>query len=398
MKNRIFWILCIVGGIAIFSSTIAKNPVLPILAQQIGADKATIGFIAAASTITGILASLPAGLLSDRRGRKPVLILSGIVFFTAPFLYLLVKTPIHLALVRVFHGFATAVFGPVAMATIADLSTEKRGERLGYFSSAQLVGRSAAPVLGGLLLTVSVWQNVYVACAIAGGLTLLGILILPHLPKVKDELPQPTKTEKAANNLFDVIRHRGILLTSMARAAQYFTFGAIEAFLPLYALSVGINQAVVGVIFGVQVGMRTLTRPLTGVFSDQKGRKLPIMLGLGIVAISVALFTLTKTWWVMLIISIFYGIGFSLASGSTSAFVADLAPDVLRGSAMGLMSAIMDIGQALGPILLGFLLLVTSYQVGFLVIAILVVLVIGLFSILVMEARPASKKNNEVKI
>ncbi len=83
-KTTAFFILCAVGGLAIFSSTISKNPVLPILAQSIGATTATIGLIAAASTITGILTSLPAGLLSDQRGRRPVLIASGFVFFTAP--------------------------------------------------------------------------------------------------------------------------------------------------------------------------------------------------------------------------------------------------------------------------------------------------------------------------
>lgn len=53
-RTTAFLLLCGVGGLAIFSSTIAKNPVLPILAQQIGADKATIGLIAAASTVTGV--------------------------------------------------------------------------------------------------------------------------------------------------------------------------------------------------------------------------------------------------------------------------------------------------------------------------------------------------------
>ncbi len=121
-RTTAFLLLCGVGGLAIFSSTIAKNPVLPILAQQIGADKATIGLIAAASTVTGVLTSFFAGYSSDRWGRKPMLILAGIVFFTAPFLYFLVTTPWQLALVRVYHGLATAVFGPVAMAYVTDLA------------------------------------------------------------------------------------------------------------------------------------------------------------------------------------------------------------------------------------------------------------------------------------
>src|SRR6266511_1221904 len=100
LQASAFLLLCTVGGLAIFSSTIAKNPVLPILAQQLGADKGMIGWVAAGSTLTGILASLPAGLLSDRWGRRRLLLGAGAVFISAPLAYCLVATPAQLAAVR----------------------------------------------------------------------------------------------------------------------------------------------------------------------------------------------------------------------------------------------------------------------------------------------------------
>src|SRR5262245_65571359 len=87
-----FLLLCTMGGLAVFSSTIAKNPVLPILAQQLGADHAMIGWVVAASTLTGMLASLPAGLLSDRWGRKLLLIGAGVVLVSAPLDFLFVES------------------------------------------------------------------------------------------------------------------------------------------------------------------------------------------------------------------------------------------------------------------------------------------------------------------
>jgi MFS family permease len=389
-----FILICTIGVFAIFSSTIAKNPVLPILAQQVGASSAIIGLIAAASTVTGILTSLPAGLLSDQRGRKPLLIASGIVFFTAPLLYFAVFTPLSLALVRVYHGLATAVFGPVAMAYIADLSTEKRGERLGYFSSAQLVGRSVAPAVGGAILALGDWRWVYVVCAAAGLLTLLGIFLLPRMHKMEDEEPIEIAAPTAPTRLWAVVKDRTILIASLARSIQYFAFGAIEVFLPLYALSVGVNKFIVGLLFTVQIGFRTITRPLTGIFSDKKGRKLPIVLGLILIAVSVPLFALTRSPWLMLFFSAVFGLGFSIASGATSAMVADQAPVERRGAAMGFMSMIMDIGQALGPILLGFLLTFFSYLIGFISIAILTLIVLVLFVLLAKEKSSKVKPAN----
>jgi DHA1 family multidrug resistance protein-like MFS transporter len=116
-----FVLLCASGMLAIFSSTMSKNPVLPLFARDLGASPADIGFIAAASTVIGIVASIPAGALSDIYGRRRVILGATVIFASAPLLYLLVSAPWHLVAVRLYHGFATAVFGPVAMALVADL-------------------------------------------------------------------------------------------------------------------------------------------------------------------------------------------------------------------------------------------------------------------------------------
>lgn len=388
----LFMVLCSIGGLAIFSSTISKNPVLPILAQTLGADLQTIGLIAAASTATGIVTSLWAGSLSDRYGRRPMLILSGIVFFTAPVLYLLVHTPFDLALVRVYHGLATAVFGPVAMAYVTDLAPVRRGERLGYFSSFQLAGRSIAPLAGGAVLAFGAWQWVYLVCAIAGALTLAGTVLLPEPESEPDRTgreslePAPVSdTRGKGSALRAVVSDRTILITSLAEASGFFAFGAIEAFLPLYALNAGIDTVMIGLLFLVQVGVRTLTRPLFGKVSDQRGRKTQITTGLLLTAVTAALFPYTTAWPVLLCLSALFGMGFSVASAATSAFVADLAPGHGRGTALGLMSTIMDIGQAAGPVLMGGLLTLFSYRAGFGVTGAVVLVAAVLFQWLAVE-------------
>ncbi len=383
-----FLLLCTVGGLAIFSSTIAKNPVLPILAQQLGANPATIGAIASASTLTGILASFPAGFLSDYWGRKPLLLIAGVVFLTAPLAYFLVSNPLQLALVRVYHGLATAVLSPVAMAYVTDLAPTHRGERLGWYSSVTLGGRALAPVVGGLLLTISTWQSVYVVCAVAGVLALLGMRLLPN---------RSSKTTKGKKNVslnqseIGILSHRTILIISMVEAAQYLAFGAIEAFLPLYALSVGIDKAAVGLLFGSQVGIKVLARPLMGRMSDRYGRKWQIVVGLLLTSVSMLFFCQTKIVILLLAISAVFGLGIAIASAATSAFVADLAPADSRGTALGIMSAIMDIGQASGPVLLGLMLTYTSYQIGFSVVGGLVLTTAVLFALTATEVTSKSE-------
>jgi MFS family permease len=76
-KNNLIYYLSIIGFFAIFSSTLSKNPVLPLFSKALGGDASIIGIIAAISPIAGILFSFHVGMLSDKIGRKKLLILSS---------------------------------------------------------------------------------------------------------------------------------------------------------------------------------------------------------------------------------------------------------------------------------------------------------------------------------
>ncbi|RPI36383.1 MAG: MFS transporter, partial [Methanoregulaceae archaeon] len=146
--RRAMNILSLIGFFAIFSTTLSKNPVLPLFSQALGAGDMVIGLVAAVSPLAGILFSFPVGVLSDHLGRRRLLIASGVVFVSAPLLYLLISDPLWLIPARFFHGMATAILGPVIAAMIAEKFPENTGEMLGQYSSATLIGRSLAPLAG----------------------------------------------------------------------------------------------------------------------------------------------------------------------------------------------------------------------------------------------------------
>ena len=82
-----FILIAAIGGLAIFSSTLSKTPVLPLFALALQATPSEIGWIVMASTLPGILISFPAGALSDYLGRRRLLLAALVVFATAPFLH-----------------------------------------------------------------------------------------------------------------------------------------------------------------------------------------------------------------------------------------------------------------------------------------------------------------------
>ncbi len=387
MKLRaIFVTLCTVGLFAILSSTMSKNPVLPLFATHLGANEPEIGVIAAASTIPGILLSIPAGTLSDIYGRRRIIWVSLLIFSSAPLLYLLVTTPWQLVVVRFYHGFATAIFGPVIMAMIAERYPRRRGERMSLFSSATLVGRSVAPFAGGILLTIASFQAVYLVCAMSAGLALLIALFIPKdIPSYQVELNTHALSQiQTIQGLREVVGNFQIMVTSSMEAAQFFVYGAVEIFLILYANSIGLEDLQLGIIAGIPIVVAGITKPIMGHLSDRVGRKSLIVAGFVVGAVVVAMYQAFTSFLALSLISLSFGISFATVTSSTSAFVADACKENSFGAALGVLSTIMDIGQVAGPPIIGIIVWKYGYGATFTVLG-GVLLVAGLIFLITIK-------------
>lgn len=362
--DKFFYAFCVAGCLAILSTTMSKNPILPLLSESLGAQGVTLGLIAAASTVPGILVSLPAGSLSDTVGRRKVMWISAIVFATAPFLYLLVATPLELVIVRFYHGFATAIFVPVANAVIVDRYPQRKAERLSLFSSSTLVGRSLAPFLGGgiLVLTNSNYHDVYWVVGVAGVATLMAIFAV--FRRGADVDAAPAKRRSMGPQLRAMAGDIHVLVASSVEGAQYFVYGSFEFFMVAYAQHVGLGVGPITLIAGVPVLTVVVSKPVMGGLSDRFGRFWPITAGLVLSSLPLLVIPVTSSFPILLVTSLVYGFGFSTATSSTTALLSDISRNAASGSAMGFLGTVMDIGQVLGPVVTGIVVATSAGYVG----------------------------------
>ncbi len=370
LKDRYFLSFCLMGAFAILSSTIAKSPVLNPFAKSLGTPPDLLGLVAAVSTIPGILISLPAASLSDIVGRRKVLLFSAFVFASAPFLYLFVATWWQLALVRFYHGFATAIFVPVTEAAVAERFPTKRGERISILNSATGIGRTIAPTLGGLILflTSYSYHALYLAVAVAGVTAFaIAFLVLTETKKTAS-LQQPASADKVARKMFQgwlqVVRNRSALVVSFVQASQYYVYGAVEFFIVGYSIEVAkLDSVAYGVILSVLTFAVIIARPILGRLSDRRGRRMPIITGAIISALALLAIPFTVQFPILLLCSVGFGIGFAVVISSTSPLMSELAPIGLVGASMGFLCTMMDVGQTLGPFVSGVVL--ASFSQGY---------------------------------
>jgi len=377
IKRDFLLLISIVGGLALLSSTLSKTPVLPLFAHALGATPAEVGWIVMASTVPGILISFPAGALSDYMGKRSVIRAALVIFATAPFLYLLVSDVAQLIVVRFYHGFATAIFGTVATAAIAQRYVKDRAARLSMFSSATIVGRSVAPFLGGALISLASFQLVYVACAVSG---VLALALSLWLPGETEPVAAKARRPSTLASLRAIVSNRYILATSGVEAALYLAFGAVEAFLALYAAQLGMPAWQIGLILGAQLLSIVLLKPIMGMMSDKAGREWVIVPGLLLTSLSVLLLPCWSSVIGLMVLMSAFGTGFAAVSSSTSALVADLTKTGALGASIGVLSTIMDVGQAIGPVLTGWMVGRHGYAAAFVLLAAILVTAATVFA------------------
>ncbi len=368
--RKILFYLFLLGFFAIFSTTLSKSPVLPLFAQALGSGNATLGMISAVSPFAGILFSFPVGVLSDKFGRRRLLIVSGAVFVIAPLLYLFISDPLMLIPVRFFHGLGTAILGPVAAALLVDRFPGRKGEVLGQYSSATLVGRSLAPLTGGVIISYFAtfpglisYQVVYVVAFLfaipAFAITLIYSEKDPH----DIAFMQFAEFTRCFGAFFG---DRVLRATAFVEMATYFSFGAFETFLPVFLFDRGFSAVEIGIIFSVQVVLMAATKPLFGRVADRVDKRVQIIAGLFMIGVSVAIIPYFSNFFVFLLISIAAGLGLSLSTVATGSYIGEIAAKKEIGASMGALSSTMDIGHSLGPLVTGLIIGYTlSYQVGF---------------------------------
>jgi len=126
------------------------------LYNQLGGSILLSMLVVSLSPFVGMLVNLVAGRLSDKVGRKPVMLAALIIQGAAMFAYLAASNVWHFAFISVLSGIGQALFGPAANAQVSDVvPEEKRPEVFALFHTALNLGAAAGPLLGLVFLSIS---------------------------------------------------------------------------------------------------------------------------------------------------------------------------------------------------------------------------------------------------
>ena len=274
-------------------------PLLPLYSASFNATPLIIGMVGATYPVFQFIGAPLLGSLSDRYGRKPVLMVSQVGTFIGFLVLGFAGTIWMLFLSRLIDGISGANIS-TAQAAISDSTTEKtRTQGLGLVGAAFGLGFVVGPVIAFVSLALS-GNNYHVPAFVAAGFSLLSILLtwfwLPEtLPAAQRSLQVEKKPVFSFGALFAALRSPAVGLLLVLIFAQQIAFGGFEQLLPLFTLTrLGLNASGNAVIF-VFVGVIVVAVQggLIGPWSRKFGDRRLIYAGLALLAAGLTLTALT---------------------------------------------------------------------------------------------------------
>jgi MFS family permease len=322
-------------------------PVMPLYAERLGASEAWVGLLSTIYSAMQFVFAPVWGRLSDRIGRRPVLLVSIAMTSVAFAIYGLANSFAILLVSRAFAGIATANIA-IAQAYVADVTTpEGRAKGMGLIGAAFGLGFVLGPAIGGVLSSWSIAAPGFAAAVLAA---LNGFAAWFMLPEPEHRGAAPQRASLAA--LRDEVAKPGIRRLLLCYFLTILAFSAMEGTYSLLARHrIGLTERGVSYLFTyigviVVIVQGGLVGPLTRLF----GEKRLLVVGLALQAAALAGLAGVTDLAGMLIATAPLAIGSGLSSPAISALISRYSADEDQGGTLGLGQSAAAFGRILGPV------------------------------------------------
>lgn len=326
-------------------------PILGHYAETFGANGVQVGLMFATFSVAQMVFAPVLGRISDRVGRKPVIIFSLIGTAVGSIVTGAASSLWVLFLGRALDG-ASGASVAVAQGAVADLAPpDQRAKLMGMMGAAFGVGFVVGPALGGLAALGGPHVPFFVAGAIAA---VNAVVAMFRLPETKPDTSHVRETHGKRSALTPALQRFAIVgfLSMLGFAGFESTFSLWGKENVHFEFTSG-TASLVFVFVGLT--MVVVQGGLIGPLTAKLGSRKLLRLGLCLVAMGLLLLSTASTWIVLLIALFLLSLGQGFSGPSGGSLVVELAPVERRGEAIGYQQSTAAFGRIAGPVMAGVL-------------------------------------------
>lgn len=347
------FLLVMASTFAYFVAVGIITPTLPRYVEgPLGSGNFAVGVTVGAFAITAVMLRPFVGRVSDRRGRKVLIIGGGLVVGASIAGYALANSLLPLLFARLLTGVGEAAFYVGAATVINDIApNERRGEALSYFSLALFGGLAVGPIAGETILVIAGFDWVWAAAAASAGLAgVLGFFV------------GETRPEGAGETEVRLI-HRGALLPGTVLGTNIWGLATFSAFIPLYVLQIGMggSRFVFALNSAIIISIRLFGAKLPDKLGPQRSSQLALW-GVGIGFLVMAIWDQPLGLFAG---TVFYSIGHALLFPALMTMAINQAPVSERGAVIGTFTSFFDLFFGIGAASAGAIASVVGYNGAF---------------------------------
>jgi len=340
-------------------------PVLPFYAEEIGASPTQLGLLMAVYSFMQLLFAPVWGRISDKIGRKPVIMI-GIFGLSLSFFMMALSTELWMLFAaRIIGGILSSANMPTVMAYVADItSLEDRGKGMGIIGAATGLGFIFGPAIGGVFSE----ESLHIPFYLAGGFSLLTFFFVMFVLKesLTPEQRKAQETKKKAPFMAALKGPNAILF--FIQLFVTLSLAGLEATYAYFAAATaGLEAVQLGYIFMIMgLAQAFVQGGLVGKLTKRFGEGFVIQLGIFISAVGFSLILFTENFFTAALFLTIFGIGNGLIRPGVSSLLTKTSSSG-HGSVTGLLSSFDSLGRIIGPPLGGLLFSITigmPYLVG----------------------------------
>ncbi len=364
MKNKKIAIISLVMLINALSYGIMIPLVYP-YAKHFGMNPTMVGMLFASFSIAQFIATPIMGRLSDKYGRKPLLLLCVFGTSLSLALFALAQSIPMLFIARILDGI-TGGNNSVAQAIVADSSEGKeRAKAFGFLGAAFGVGFLFGPAIGGLLGSYNITYPFWFASALAMFAVILGAIFLEEtLPEKKRQ--SKNKPFFKLSNFSQALRHPlvgGILLVSLLSSTGHNSM--IVGFQTIAFDTLGMTTGQYGLLF-TGFGIISVFIQMVGIGFLLKVLKNPVVIlqyALTLSALTTTLLFVQHSFWVFVAGSFLYAASLTPQGVMITSLISQRTDGEDQGAMLGINQSIISLGQIFGPILASAIIITGSSNI-----------------------------------